>query len=65
MSGSTIHMRDQSVHPLRRARALVVAISVALNGASLGVSGAAAADPTTHGPGSPAWTHHLELEYGQ
>ena len=65
MSRSIIRTQSHSVAAQRRARSLIIAVSVALSSVALGTAASLAADPDAPGPGSPEWTRHLELEYGR
>ena len=64
MSRPIIRTRPHRFHSPRRAGSLAVAVLLALSSVALVTAVAAAAGPTAHGPGSPEWTRHLEVEYG-
>ena len=63
MSRPTTRIQRRSSHFSSRGSSLVLAGLIALSTAVL-PTGAAAADPFPHGPGTAQWDRHLQLEYG-
>ena len=63
MSRPASHIRSHRTRSPWGAAKFLVAVSVAVGSLALATAGTAAADPAP-GPGSPEWTRHLELEYG-
>jgi hypothetical protein len=47
-----------------RTASIVLAVCVVVSTMMLLPVGSAASSPVAHGPGSPQWSRHLELEYG-